>query len=301
MENSRLFDNLTDPKTGGAAYSVAAVLPFIFSVAVSIALGALAAFGVIPKEYSDKDWYIYMSYLLPQFSFFFTAAYFLSSTKTKLTSFYAPAKAKYFAVAIALQFGLFSLSAINGYFLEFLKNIGFENVSDGVPLPSFDGFGFILAVIVIAVLPAIFEESLFRGIMTESLKKFGTLWCVFISGALFALFHGNPAQTVYQFICGCAFALIAVKSKSVLPTVLSHFLNNLFILSAIKFGFEEITASPTFLIISAAALVASLLYLLLADRNKIEVKAKKGISEFFIYASVGIFVCLASWIAGLFV
>ena len=77
------------------------------------------------------------------------------------------------------------------------------------------------------MLPAFCEELLFRGVLLNACENgMGSIRAVFTVGFCFALFHGSPEQTVYQFIAGCVFAFVAVRSRSVTPSVLMHFINN---------------------------------------------------------------------------
>jgi hypothetical protein len=137
---------------------------------------------------------------------------------------------------VLLQIGLFAFSELNTLFLEFLEGFGYT--PDEIRLPSINGWGFIGALIAVALLPAVFEEILFRGVLLGGMKQFGEVKAALLCGALFALYHQNPPQTVYQFICGTAFAFIAMRSGSILPTVLSHFLNNAFILCLYAFNVQ---------------------------------------------------------------
>ena len=166
-------------------------------------------------------------------------------------------------IAVVLQFGLFSLGEVNAWFLETLGKIGYAEQE--VIVPSMDGFGFVCVLFTIAVLPAVFEELMCREFLLNGLKSFGTVFAVLVSGALFALYHQKPEQTIYQFCCGMAFALVAIKSNSVVPTMVSHFLNNAFILTVEKFGWQII--NTPFLIGSAICLIGSLIAYLLFNFN----------------------------------
>ena len=164
-----------------------------------------------------------------------------------------------------------------------------------------DGFGFVGVLFVVALLPAVFEEILFRGVLLQGLESFGKAGSVLLCGALFALYHQNPAQTVYQFCCGAAFALVALKSGSVLPTVLSHFLNNAAILILTKAGVTEYSP-PVFIVImtvSAVCLLLSLGYLLFMDKQEKtpmeKERAKVERKQFLLCALIGIAVCALSW------
>lgn len=95
-----------------------------------------------------------------------------------------------------------------------------------MPFPL-DGVGWLfLSLFMLAVLPAIFEEILFRGILTSGFKKFGMVFAVFTSSALFSIGHGNAIQTIYQFILGAAAAFIFLRTASLTLSIVFHFVNN---------------------------------------------------------------------------
>ena len=289
-----LIASLSDERFSGAVYSIAAVLPTIFLLMFLI---VAATVGGLKGDYENADWYRYASFLIPQLAFAFIFALFCKSGKTKVKEVVGKPKLKYFIIAIVLQIGLMSLAELNTYFLKLLGKIGYED--DGIILPNMDGVGFIGVLFVIAVFPAIFEELIFRSLLLKGLKKFGECLAVIICGGLFALYHQNPSQTLYQFICGAAFALVAIRAGSVLPTVISHFINNAFILFATKFSWDLQSIYIPMLIVCGLCLVLSVGYLLFFDnRNKSVEKREKGsVKDFFIAASIGIFMCGFTWLS----
>ncbi len=284
-------------REGGIAYSLAALLCLFVSLILSVILSVAGA----GKDISGEDWYKYLTYLLPQIAIAATCVVFFRRTKEPVKEFYRPAKWYYFFIAVLLQFGLlFSLNFLNGYFVDFLELFGYKSSMEST-IPTLTGWNLLPAILVIGLLPAIFEETLFRGAVFGSMRKsgWGTWKAVFISGALFSLFHGNPEQTVYQFLCGAAFALLAQRSGSILPGILAHFLNNAAILTLNSFGVgtEALSSAgkAALCIASGACLLGTLLFLCLEKKN---VKGKlNGAKMFFLTASVGILVCAIEWIA----
>ena len=292
----QLLGEPTQASASGIAFSLASVLPTLLSMLFLIA--------VANTDYLENEVGVYIAYLLPQLAFAVTAIWFLFYTKTPIKSVVKNQKCspRYFVIALLLQVGLFFLSELNALFLSFLGNFGYEDV--GISLPSMDGFGFVGVLLVIAVLPAIFEEIMFRGILLGGLKSFGKVGAIFLCGALFALYHQNPAQTLYQFCCGVAFALITVRSGSVLPTVLSHFFNNALILMLTKFGVESfmMPVMSLVLIASPICLIASLVWLFAFDKKK-EGEKEQAVAidkterkRFFVYASAGVAICVLTWL-----
>lgn len=93
------------------------------------------------------------------------------------------------------------------------------------------GFGeFLLLAFLLTILPAIFEESLFRGVILEGIKSMSSLLTIFTVSLCFALYHCNVAKLVYQLIYGVGLTVLAMQSKSIVPSIITHFLNNFVIL-----------------------------------------------------------------------
>lgn len=291
-----------DEKASGLAYSIVILLSFFVSFIFSI---ALIVAGVDVSDWAQNgypDGVLYLMFLLPQFSFFAVVIGFFVKTDLTPKMLYKSTQPKYFLLAILLQFGLFSLSFVNNAFVEFLN--GIFGYSGSVSVPNLEGAGLFFSIIVIALIPAFMEESIFRGILLSPLKNFSVPFAVLVCGGLFALFHQNPAQTVYQFICGCLFALVAIRSGSILPTMLAHFLNNAVILILTATGADnalyEGPFSVVFNVISAVALAFSIVYFIFLDKNGNELKGQGDKKQFFLFASVGIAVSAVLWIAQLF-
>lgn len=287
-----LLGEITDAKASGFSYT--------FGVVFYLALSFL--FLVVSSSFGTAGFILYAQYLISPIAIAcLTVWYFLWTKKSfKMAVKKQKCSVKYYFIAILLQIGLLSLSELNNLFIEWLQKFGYEPIP--MTLPSMDGFGIVGVLLVVAVLPAIFEEIFFRGLLLDGCKVFGEMGAALVCGALFALYHQNPAQTVYQFCCGVAFALVVIKAGSILPTVLSHFLNNAAIILLTKFEINSFT-KPVFitvLCVSIPCLIFSLVYLIFFDK-KSEGEAKTGTKkQFFVGALVGILICGIVWISSLF-
>ena len=306
---SNLLGRLTPEKKSGLVYSGAAVASLLLSFVLVVAL-SLA--GVDPAEAAHADWYLYLSFLLAPVAFAIVVAVWFVRTKDSPKAVVGKCRAKYFLLAVLLQIGLLSLSEVNTQFISFLERFGY--VPSEVEIPSLDGGKVIGVLIAVALLPAIGEELIFRGLLLKGMKSFGLVGAALLCGALFSLFHQNPVQTVYQFICGAAFAFVALLSGSILPTILSHFINNAAIILLAKFGYSEIPAAAAVpvLIVSVLCLIGSVVWIVLEalKRKKApptaggtggtdegEAPDRKG---FFFGAALGIALCAVVWLSGLF-
>jgi len=78
----------------------------------------------------------------------------------------------------------------------------------------------------VAILPAIAEELVFRGIVARALARRSFALAVVGSAALFALYHVLPIQMIAVFPFGLALAYIALRADSIGPAILAHALNN---------------------------------------------------------------------------
>ncbi|HOO22655.1 MAG TPA: type II CAAX endopeptidase family protein [Clostridia bacterium] len=95
----------------------------------------------------------------------------------------------------------------------------------------------ILEIITTAVFPAIFEEITDRGVTMRLLDNAGDdKTKIIIMAMLFGLAHQNIVQTGYTFVGGLVLAYLAVKTKSIIPGMIIHFMNNFF---SVLSGYSE--------------------------------------------------------------
>ncbi len=82
---------------------------------------------------------------------------------------------------------------------------------------------------IVAVLPAIFEELVFRGSLLPLLqadKKRSDLRNAIIIGILFGAMHLNAYTFLETGLLGVVLAMITIKSGSIFPAMILHFVNN---------------------------------------------------------------------------
>ncbi len=91
--------------------------------------------------------------------------------------------------------------------------------------------GLILFFLNTALLPAILEEMMFRGLVLQSLRRFGDEFALVVSSALFAMAHGNLLQSPNAFLVGLVLGLFCLRTGSLWGGMLAHFLNNGIILA----------------------------------------------------------------------
>jgi membrane protease YdiL (CAAX protease family) len=83
------------------------------------------------------------------------------------------------------------------------------------------------AIAAFALLPAVCEELVFRGVLARSLgRRYSLVVAAAISALVFSAYHLSPVQAVPTFTLGLVLGAIAIRADSVLPTMLAHGLNN---------------------------------------------------------------------------
>jgi len=99
----------------------------------------------------------------------------------------------------------------------------------------------LLAVIlVVAVVPAIVEETLFRGLVQKIFERLmSPIVSAVLAGTIFGLYHMNPFEVVPLIGLGVFFGLLRYRSQSLLLPMSAHFLNNLMAVLASYYGLND--------------------------------------------------------------
>lgn len=175
---------------------------------------------------------------------------------------------------------LFGFNSLINYLFHLLEKVGY-NPDASLPLPLTNGWWLTLNIFLLAVLPAVFEELIYRGIILNGLRRFGAVNAVVISALLFALAHGSAMQFFYQFILGIVLGFVIIKTGSVIASMVVHFLNNAIVLIVgyidVKFPqSSSITFTTDIIIFSFVIAISSAgLLILLISRLKEKKKEDK--------------------------
>jgi uncharacterized protein len=88
-------------------------------------------------------------------------------------------------------------------------------------------YGLLAELGIIALLPALFEEVAFRGLLLE---RFGQVVsrgeAALVTALLFAIIHASLWSAPYLFLLGLVLAQLRIRSGSLLPGMMLHFLHN---------------------------------------------------------------------------
>lgn len=158
---------------------------------------------------------------------------------------------------------------------EELELFAFEKVKELLVVDTLTDYA--LAILFVAVVPAVFEELIFRGALQPLFSKwFGNVHVgIWVSAALFSLIHAQFFGFLPRMILGALFGYLVIWSGSMYTAMLGHFTNNaLSITSAYEMGMEWYnerqdptsqipyeTLDYVFAVLSITATVAILYYL----------------------------------------
>lgn len=102
----------------------------------------------------------------------------------------------------------------------FLSSAGADSSEDITKYPVW------LAIIAFAIVPAVVEEYVFRGLILGAYMKVDMRAAVVISSLFFALLHFSLGSVLYGFFYGCVFALIRIATGNMMYSMVMHLVFN---------------------------------------------------------------------------
>ena len=123
---------------------------------------------------------------------------------------------------------MFVTTGVSAVWQAIISMFGYTHTSSPTEFPETFNFGlFLVSIFLTGVLPAVCEEFAVRGgLLTTMRKSFPYTTTIIIMGVTFGLFHQNITQVFYTALFGALMAAIVLKTKSIFPAMIIHFLNN---------------------------------------------------------------------------
>ena len=186
----------------------------VIQLAVSFALGLFSEFISLTVN---------QSILISQAIIFVPVLVYLLVTRTKITELIKLKRIKISTVFMVVLFTFLMLpliATVNAISMLFSTNI----VNDTTQLMMENPFW--LNLLLMAVIPAINEEFVFRGVFYQTYREKSVLWGIVGCGALFGFMHMNFNQFSYALVLGLIFALLVEATGSILAPMIGHFVLN---------------------------------------------------------------------------
>lgn len=108
---------------------------------------------------------------------------------------------------------------------ELIEAVGLDKGETEIP-PVKDIFSGICYFLGVAVMPAIFEEFAFRGVVLGVLKRYGKWFALAVSSVIFGFMHTNATSVLFATIAGFIMGYVYLLTKNIWVNIGIHFMNN---------------------------------------------------------------------------
>lgn len=134
---------------------------------------------------------------------------------------------------IMMMYGLTQVGSMMGVPLDTVLslpsmfNSGSEDVMKELQNNVILSSGTLVRTISVGILPAVFEELLFRKFLIDRTIRHGEFISCAMSGIMFGLWHGNFQQFFFAFFVGVLFAFVYIRTGNIIYTMILHASMNL--------------------------------------------------------------------------
>lgn len=148
---------------------------------------------------------------------------FLFCWKVNIKDYIRLRKVDFISIIFSILYGICLVpivAVINALSMLFVENVASTSISEMVDQ------GFFVSFFAIAIIPAIVEEFLFRGIVYRGYRQARPIRGILYSAFLFGALHMNFNQFCYAFFMGIAMGVLAEVTDSLVPSMFVHCLFN---------------------------------------------------------------------------
>lgn len=234
--NQHIYRKNYNDNDSGKVFLICLIAPFLLALLFSMIASTIADSNGVKLETITSS----LGYTIPYAvcSFLLYIAIYLIYNKFCKIEFSAikpKFKMNWHTYLIAIAIGVVSLFGLQ-YFIGAIDNlleaIGYP-LEQGLSVINPTNWGYyFLSILLLAIMPAIGEELLFRGMILHGLRsRFNDVCSVLMSAIMFALMHGNLQQFVYPFLLGVIMGWIVLRTGSLVSSVIVHFTNNFLVVT----------------------------------------------------------------------
>ncbi|KYG83276.1 CPBP family intramembrane glutamic endopeptidase [Roseivirga echinicomitans] len=208
--------------------------------------------GQSPLLISQSLYTVVFTFLVPWF-------YMKNLARKPMNVVFGESKTESLPLALAV-FVTIAFVLVNGFIIEWNENIqlpefmaGFERLARQMEdsmkettemFTTFDSFGtFLLAFVVVAILPGIGEELLFRGLLQNSLHRWSknAHLAIWVSAFIFSAIHMQFYGLFPRMVLGALFGYLYLWSGNLWYPIIAHITNNGFALIVAYMYQAEVT------------------------------------------------------------
>lgn len=129
------------------------------------------------------------------------------------------------SIVILALLGVFFVNDITIIWSIPFEELGLNLVSSALPVAQ-NARELVLQVVSIAVIPAICEEFLFRGVLLSAFEAYGTKRAMWVSSLLFMLVHASFLGAPSELILGMVIAALVFWTDSIYAGLIYHTVHN---------------------------------------------------------------------------
>ena len=111
-------------------------------------------------------------------------------------------------------------------FLNALSQCFVDTPTTSMIIDASSTYPFPVMFLIVALMPAICEEFVYRGVFFHTYKEEAVVPGAVLSGLLFGIMHGNLNQFVYAFFMGFAFSMTVYATGTLCSSMIMHLVVN---------------------------------------------------------------------------
>ncbi len=131
-----------------------------------------------------------------------------------------------YLIIVLMSIPVLLLAAVMGKLINYIYPVS-ESYLEGMKnLISVEDKSVWLNLFVVALIPGICEETMFRGYIINAFKKRGFWVSIIITAVLFGILHLDLFRMIPVTLLGIYMGYLLLKTNSIFPPMIAHFLNN---------------------------------------------------------------------------
>ncbi|MBP3580564.1 MAG: CPBP family intramembrane metalloprotease, partial [Clostridia bacterium] len=204
---------------------------FLVSILIKLGTGRAVAVSVAKSFLSSGAFSVLIGMITSVFTMLLPAIIFAKAVKLSSDECFSlkGSVIKYFLPMYGVMqlFVLFASSLSTSLYDWFFPDSkvnpsGFTDFSG----TEFDIYFLILRILSTCIFVPLMEEYIFRGVIFGYLRRYGTMFAVIASGAIFGIAHDSPSQSVYALVFGIFSAFLVAVTGNIKTSVIFHAINN---------------------------------------------------------------------------
>lgn len=218
--------------------------------------GAILTFLVLGISYAKADFVdeLRLLMVIAEIGFILIPTLFLTNLFTKKLSNVFCFRVPNMRESIFALIAMFALQRVFEAYMFFQKLIPLPEVIRQILEPIRESFEIatkllvqantplelMFVIFVVAIVPSIVEELLFRGLIQRVFEKImSPLVSAILAGTIFGLYHLNPFEMIPLIGIGVFLGMLRYRSGTLVLPIVMHFINNFMAVLASYYGLNE--------------------------------------------------------------